>query len=222
MKKDNSKSLNQSGELTTATNFETIYSDVSTIIKEARETAYKAVDIALLKRNWLLGKRITEEELKETRSENYGQEIIKKLSKRLALEFGKGFEQRNLYRFVQFYKMYPNILTSVMTQSFLSWTHYLILMQVISDKARKWYEEEAIKGSWSVRALERNVSTNMYDRMLITHGNEVTRNEVDNNAKKLADKKLEFIKNPLILEFLGHRMGILGCLTAEMKVSLGC
>ena len=203
MKKDNNELLNGSGELITSSNFETIYTDVSAIINEARETAYKAVDIALLKRNWLLGKRITEEELKETRSENYGQEIIKKLSKRLTLEFGKGFEQRNLYRFVQFYKMYPNILTSVMTQSFLSWTHYLILMQVTSDKARKWYEEEAIKGSWSIRALQRNVSTNMYDRMLITHGNEITRNEVDNNAKKLADRKLEFIKNPLILEFLG-------------------
>ena len=66
--------------------------ELSRIIKEARETAYKAVDIALLKRNWLLGKRIVEEELQDTRSENYGQEIIKKLSKRLGLEFGKGFE----------------------------------------------------------------------------------------------------------------------------------
>ena len=201
MKKENNELLKQSGELAT-TNFETIYNDVSTIIKEARETAYRAVDIALLKRNWLLGKRIAEEELKDTRIENYGQEIIKKLSKRLSLEFGKGFEQRNLYRFVQFYKMYPNILPSLMTQSFLSWTHYIILTQVISDKARKWYEEEAIKGSWSVRALQRNVNTNMFDRMLITHGGEATRNELEKNANKYADRKLEFVKNPLILEFL--------------------
>ena len=201
MKEENDELLKQSGDLAT-TNFEAIYSDVSTIIKEARETAYKAVDIALLKRNWLLGKRIVEEELKDTRIENYGLEIIKKLSKRLSFEFGKGFEQRNLYRFVQFYKMYPNILPSLMTQSFLSWTHYVILMQVISDKARKWYEEEAIKGSWSVRALQRNVNTNMFDRMLITHSSEAIRNEVERNANKYADRKLEFVKNPLILEFL--------------------
>lgn len=203
MKNTNNELLQQNGELTATSNFETIYKDVSTIIIEARDTAYKAVDIALLRRNWLLGKRIAEEELKDTRIENYGLEIIKKLSKHLSLEFGKGFEQRNLYRFVQFYRMYPNNLPSAMTQSFLSWTHYVILMQVISDKARKWYEEEAIKGSWSVRALQRNINTNMYDRMLITHGSDVIRNEIDDNAKKLAVKKLEFVKNPMILEFLG-------------------
>ena len=202
MKKENNKPLKASDELVTLANFETIYNDVSTIVKEARETAYKAVDIALLKRNWLLGKRIAEEELKDTRIENYGLEIIKKLSKRLSLEFGKGFERANLYRFVQFYKTYPNIFASPMRQSLLSWTHYLILLTVISDRARKWYEEEAIKGSWSVRALQRNVNTNMFDRMLITHGGVAVRKEVDENATKYADKKLEFVKNPLILEFL--------------------
>ena len=120
MKNTNNELLQQNGELTATSNFETIYKDVSTIIIEARDTAYKAVDIALLRRNWLLGKRIAEEELKDTRIENYGLEIIKKLSKHLSLEFGKGFEQRNLYRFVQFYRMYPNNLPSAMTQSFLS------------------------------------------------------------------------------------------------------
>lgn len=174
MKKESNELLQQSGELTTA-DFETVYSDVSTIIREARETAYRAVDVALLKRNWLLGKRIAEEELKDTRVENYGQEIIKKLSKRLSLEYGKGFERANLYRFVQFYKTYPDIFASPMRQSLLSWTHYLILLTVISDKARSWYEEEAIKGSWSVRALQRNVETNMFDRMLISHGGETTK-----------------------------------------------
>ena len=201
MKKESNELTKQSGELVT-TNFETIYNDVSSIIKEARETAYRAVDIALLKRNWLLGKRIAEEELKDTRIENYGQEIIKKLSKRLSLEFGKGFDASNLYRFVGFYKLYPNIFDSVMQQSFLSWTHYRILLNVISDKARKWYEEEAIKGSWSVRALQRNVNTNMFDRMLITHGGEAVKQEVEKTASKYADRKLEFIKNPVILEFL--------------------
>ena len=202
MKKENKAILQQESGVSTLSDFETIYSDVSQIIKQARETAYRAVDVTLLKRNWLLGKRITEEELKDTRTENYGLEIIKKLSKRLSVEFGKGFDTSNLYRFVQFYKLYPNIFDSVSQQSFLSWTHYRILIEVLSDKARQWYEEEAIKGAWSVRALQRNVNTNMYDRMLITHGSEAIRNQVDNNAKKLADKKLEFIKNPMILEFL--------------------
>lgn len=205
MRKSNDKEqLHQSEEnLPVTSSFENIYEDVSTIIKTANDTAYRSVNLALLQRNWLLGKRIAEEELKETRTENYGLEIITKLAKRLSLEFGKGFEKRNLYRFVQFYKMYPDIVPSLMTKSFLSWTHYIILMEIISDDARKWYEQEAIKGSWSVRALERNVNTNIYDRMLITHGSEIIKKEVDNNASKLADKKLEFVKNPMILEFLG-------------------
>ena len=121
----------QKEEIATISDFENIYNDVSQIITEAQEAAYRVVNIALLKRNWLLGKRISEEELKETRSENYGQQIITNLTKRLSKQFGKGFEKANLYRFVQFYKMYPDIFSSAMRQSFLSWTHYLILMQVI-------------------------------------------------------------------------------------------
>ena len=190
-------------QINNVSNFENVYNDVSLIIQQAKDTAYKAVNVSLLKRNWLLGKRIVEEELKENRSENYGQEIIINLSKRLSAQFGKGFEKANLYRFVQFYKMYPNIFSSPMRQSFLSWTHYLVLMQVINDKAREWYEKEAINGSWSVRALQRNVDTQYYDRMLISHGSEVVRKEMIDNADKFKDnKKLEFVKNPLVLEFL--------------------
>ena len=97
-----------------------IYNDVSNIINQASDLAYRSVNVLLVQRNWLLGKRIAEEELKETRKENYGMEIIIELSKKLTKEFGKGFERANIYRFVQFYKTYPDIFSSVMRQSFLS------------------------------------------------------------------------------------------------------
>ena len=190
-------------EIVNLSSFDSVYNDVSQIIKEASEVAYRAVNVSLLKRNWLLGKRIAEEELKESRIENYGNEIIKKLSQKLTKEFGRGFEKTNLYRFVKFYKLYPDFFPSPMRKSFLGWTHYLVLIQVLNDKARQWYENEAIKGSWSVRALQRNVDTNYYDRMLITHNSEYIREEMTNEADKLKDKKLEFIKNPMVLEFLG-------------------
>ena len=99
---------------------EDVYADASDIVRQAAEVTYRSVNVLLIQRNWLLGKRIAEEELGENRSENYGKEIVRDLSKKLTAEFGKGFEERNIYRFVQFYKTYPEILTSVMTKSFLT------------------------------------------------------------------------------------------------------
>ena len=179
-----------------------IFDDAANIIKQAQSLAYHSVNVVLLERNWLLGKRIAEEELKDTRQENYGKEIIIQLSKQLTAKFGKGFESRNLYRFVQFYKMYPEILTTVLTQSFLSWSHYLILMQVISQDARKWYEDEAIKGMWSVRTLQNHVNTNAYDRVLITHNKELVCKDLISKVNPEKEKRLEFVKNPVILDFL--------------------
>lgn len=78
----------------------------------------------------MIGKRIHEEELKDTRKENYGLEIIKTLSKKLTAKYGKGFSYRNLYSFLDFFKCYPNILQTSSAQSFLSWSHYQVLLQI--------------------------------------------------------------------------------------------
>lgn len=180
-----------------------IYEDVSSIVKQATDVAYKSVNVLLIQRNWLLGKRIVEEELSEKRSENYGKEIIIELSKMLTKEYGRGFEERNLYRFVQFYKTYPDILSSLMSKSFLSWTHYLVLLRVFSKEAREWYEKEAIAGSWSVRTLQRNVGSDYYHRMLLSQKKELVKEEMLEITEPLQEKKLEFVKNPVVLEFLG-------------------
>lgn len=130
-------------------------------------------------------------------------EIIIELSKKLTKEFGKGFERANIYRFVQFYKTYPDIFSSVMRQSLLSWTHYLVLLQVFDSEARDWYEKEALKGSWSVRTLQRNVYSDYYHRMLLSQKKELVKDEMLKITAPLQEKKLEFVKNPMILEFLG-------------------
>ena len=88
--------------------------------------------------------RIAEEELKDSRKENYGKEIINELSKKLTNDFGKGFDRTNLYHYLKFYKLYPNFVDSVSRQSILSWTHYRILLQVFSKEARDWYEKQCI------------------------------------------------------------------------------
>ena len=98
--------------------------DIKQIIDDSRNAVYKTIDIVLLQRNWLIGKRIYEEELKETRKENYGREIIVNLSKELVKQYGKGYAKSNLYNYLKFYKLYQKIFDSVCQQSFLSWTHY--------------------------------------------------------------------------------------------------
>ena len=180
-----------------------IYEDVSSIVKQATYAAYRSVNVLLIQRNWLLGKRIAEEELSENRSENYGKEIIIELSERLTKEYGKGFDKSNLYYYLQFYKLYQNFFDSVSRQSFLNWTHYRILLRVYSKEARDWYEKEAIAGSWSVRTLQRNVGSDYYHRMLLSQQKELVKEEMLEITEPLQEKKLEFVKNPLVLEFLG-------------------
>ena len=120
-------------------NTNNIYEDITSIVNQANNIAYKTVNVLLVERNWLLGKRIAEEELKDNRKENYGKEIISELSKKLTNDFGKGFERANLYRFVQFYKKYPDFFFFFFRQSCLSWIFYFVLLQVFFLESRYLY-----------------------------------------------------------------------------------
>ncbi len=115
-----------------------IVSDIKNIIESAQKRAFQSVNAALVMRNWLLGKRIVEEELSGERVDRYGKEIISSLSAELTREYGKGFDKSSLYKFAKFYQKYPQIVDSVSSQSkLLSWTHYRVLLQVEDDDARK-------------------------------------------------------------------------------------
>ena len=182
-----------------------VLKDMCGIIESSREAAYKAVNIVLVQRNWLIGYRIAEEELKgETRSE-YGASVIKKLSKNLTEKYGKGFTKTNLYNFYSFYKCFPEIFHSASGKSgtYLSWTHYRILLQVNNKDARDWYEKEAMEQAWSVRTLQRNISSQYYYRMLETQKKELVEREMKELTAAYQRNKLEFIKNPVVAEFLG-------------------
>ena len=165
--------------------------------------------MALVERNWLIGYRIAEEELKGKNRANYGTEILKSLSKELKKEYGKGFEIRNLYYFLKFYKTFPNILHSLNAKSkmILSWTHYKTLLQVEDSKAREWYEKETAEQTWSVRTLQRNISSQYYYRLLKSQTKEPVIKEMkEKNKEHFLMNKLEFIKNPVIAEFLGFSL----------------
>lgn len=182
-----------------------ILKDMCGIIESSQKAAYQAVNTALVQRNWLLGYRIASEEMQGEERAKYGAEIIKKLSKELSAEYGKGFTKSNLYSFYSFYKMYPEIFQTLSGkfQELLSWSHYATLLQVNDEKARTWYEKEAAAQTWSVRTLQRNISSQYYYRILQTQKQELVKNEMEELTAKYQNDKLEFIKNPVVAEFLG-------------------
>ena len=182
-----------------------IICDMRDIIEASQQQAYQAVNFALVQRNWLLGYRIAEEELKGENRAEYGKEIIKQLSKELSDIYGKGFTKTNLYSFYSFYKTFPEIFHSVSGKSIplLSWTHYRVLLQVNDTEAREWYAKEAAEQTWSVRTLQRNISSQYYYRLLKSQNKELVESEMQVNTSDCNDDKLEFIKNPVIAEFLG-------------------
>lgn len=177
--------------------------DAKAIIDTTREMAYSSVNYALVMRNWFLGKRISEENLQGERAE-YGAKEIKALSRELKKEYGTGFDPSNLYRFVKFYEYYPNIFDAASRKSrILSWTHYRALIQVHDSAAREWYEKEALNEAWSVKTLQRNISTQYYYRLLKSQDQRPVKEEMMALTSKYQQDKLEFIKNPVIAEFLG-------------------
>ena len=183
-----------------------IFEDACNIIETAQKVAYSAVDLTFVHRNWLLGKRIADEELNGESRAEYGAEVIKKLSKDLNAQYGRGYTKTNLYNFYSFYKMYPEIFHSESGKSNvkLSWTHYRVLLQVKDEIAREWYENEALRETWSVKTLQRNISSQYYYRILKTQD----KTAVEAEMKELTSEyqsKLEFIKNPVIAEFLGMK-----------------
>ena len=181
-----------------------VFDDVKHIIETSQKQAYQAVNTTLILRNWYIGKRIYEEEMKCKDRAQYGEEIIKQLSKELQKQYGKGYNYSSIYRFVKFYKLFPNILATVWPKShLLSWSHYKILLQVEDNTARNWYENEAYNESWSVRTLQRNISSQYYYRLLHSQNKEPVIQEMQEITAIYQNDKLEFIKNPVIMEFLG-------------------
>lgn len=190
-------------DLLSYTKTDDLLKDSRQIIDAAQKRAYQAVNVLLVERNWLLGKRISEEFMTGDGQERYGKQIVADLSKELTKLYGKGFDRGSIYRYIRFFEMYPEIVATVWQQSrILSWSHYRILLQVDDSDAREWYEKEAVEQNWSVRTLQRNVSSQYYYRMLKTQ----VPDQVEKEMKELTSQcqnKLEFIKNPVIAEFLG-------------------
>jgi len=171
------------------------FQDIRTILQQARQKAYVAVNFAMVGAYWQIGKRIIEEEQAGKHRADYRSFLITRLSKELTIEFGKGFSVANLKNFRQFYLTFPDFEKGYTVCSQLSWSHYRLIMRVESQKARNYYLTEACEQHWSTRQLQRNINSYYYERLL----GSADKKTVSINNKAVAG---EFIKDPYVLEFL--------------------
>lgn len=181
--------------------YEALYADIKRVLTTARTGAAIAVNTAMVKAYWGIGKLIVDAQGGEQKA-TYGDNLINLLSKRLTNEFGKGFDASNLRRMRQFFIAFP-ICDTVCHK--LSWSHIRHLIKVSDPRAREYYAQEAAKGCWSVRELERQIATQHYERLLSAHHRRTETEELlKANLPAKPDKydPLALVHDPFILEFL--------------------
>jgi predicted nuclease of restriction endonuclease-like (RecB) superfamily len=181
-----------------------LYKQIHSILQEARQSAYRAVNFAMVVAYWEIGKRIVEHEQGGKAKAGYGEGLLKELSQKLTADFGKGFDERELRRMRQFYQTFP-IRDAVRPE--LSWTHYRLLMRVENETARNYYMNEAIAQNWSSRALERQITSFYYERILSSKKDKAVIEEAQKATEALAASPEDFIKDPYVLEFLNLPAG---------------
>lgn len=170
------------------------------LIAEARQRALRAVDVIQVQTCWQVGRHIVEFEQGGAARAAYGQRLLPLLAERLTTEFGKGFDQRNLRHMRAFFLAFP-IWDAVRSE--LSWTHYRLLTRVNKAEARQWYMREAAEQNWSSRALERQMGTLFYERLLLSQDKAAVAAEAKQNLTRLESSPRAFVRDPVMLEFLG-------------------
>lgn len=175
-----------------------LLSDLRRLIGEARQRALRAVDVIQVQTCWQIGRHIMAYEQGGAERAAYGSRLLPRLADALTREFGRGFDERNLRHMRLFFSLFPNWNA---LRSELSWTHYRTLLRVENEAARLWYMNEAATQNWSTRALERQIGTLYYERLLSSREQVAVRDEAAQAVAALSPR--EFVRDPVLLEFLG-------------------
>ena len=170
------------------------------LIQQGRQQALRAVDMVQVQTCWEIGRHIVEFEQGGEARAAYGKKLLPRLAEALTHEFGRGFDDRNLRNMRAFYQAFP-IWHAVRTE--LSWTHYRALLRVSNKEAREWYANEAALQNWSARALDRQIGTLYFERLLLSGDKAGVAAEADANIAALPQTPREFVRDPVMLEFLG-------------------
>ncbi len=175
-----------------------ILDDARKIIETARSNAVRSVDFSRVQMYWNLGRRIFEDEQEGKERADYGTYLIKNLAKNLEAEYGSGFGVRQLELARQFYRVYP-IANALRSQ--LNWSQYRALIQIPDAEKREYYELESVNNGWTGRETERQINSQLYERLLISNDKETLLATA--RKERTVEKPTEIIKDPMILEFLG-------------------
>ncbi|MFA5269270.1 MAG: PDDEXK nuclease domain-containing protein [Methanoregula sp.] len=188
-----------------------LYDAIRLIIHDARKGAYTAVNYAMVRAYWNIGQVIVEDEQKGKKRATYGENLLDDLGRRLNREFGRGFSSTNLKNFRKFFLAFPDgcqdgdipiARKGYTVCAELSWSHYRLLMRVENPAARGYYIGESISQNWSVRALERQIDSLYFERLLASRDRDTVVSEAKEVTQPLAKRPEEFIRDPYVLEFL--------------------
>ena len=189
------------------------YNKIANLLKEARRSVVQTVNKTMVYTYFEIGRMIVEEEQNGKERAEYGKQILKELSKRLISEFGKGFSVTNLQQMKNFYNIYGKQQTlSAKSEKYskthtlsaefnLSWSHYLKLMRIENEDERKFYEKEAYINNWSLRELQRQFDSALYERLVLSRDKKAVK-ELSEKGQ-IIEKPTDTIKDPLVLEFIG-------------------
>jgi predicted nuclease of restriction endonuclease-like (RecB) superfamily len=175
-----------------------IVDEIKSIIDQSRKNAVQAINHERVVMYWNIGRRIFEEEQHGRERAIYGEKLMDYLADQLQPQFGDGFAIRNLNRFRQFYRKFP-IVSALRTQ--LSWTHYKSLLSINGEEKIEFYIQETLKNSWTSRQMDRQIGSQLYERLLLSADREKVLSVARNDQQP--DKPQDIIKDPMVLEFLG-------------------
>ncbi len=174
------------------------YKSIKTILEKARSKAFTAVNTAMVRAYWSIGRIIVEEEQKGRAKAGYGEYLLTNLAERLTKDFGKGFDESNL-RYIRKFYMVFSIRDALRHE--LSWTHYRLLMRVEKEAARNFYIKECINSNWSTRELERQICSLLFERLALSRDKKGVL-ELAKKGHYIAAPS-DIVKDPYVLEFLG-------------------
>jgi len=181
-----------------------LFDQISLLIEQARQQVQRHINTAMVQTYWGIGRLIVEDEQQGQARAEYGKAQLKQLSKKLKERFGKGFDITNLRNMRRFYQAFPIRETLSLE---LSWSHYNLLARVDNSSARIWYMQEASQQSWSVRALERQISVLYYERLLSSKEASPVKSEAKSKTVALADNPKNYLRDPYVLDFLNLQDG---------------
>jgi|SRR6185437_13090657 len=173
--------------------------NIRNLLVSTRQQLHRTINTTMVQTYWNIGRLIVEEEQNGQNRAEYGTQQLEYLAQRLQMDFGRGFDARNLRNMRRFYLVYP-IWNAVRTE--LGWTHYRILIRIENEAAREWYANESIINQWSYRALERQISTLYYERLLSSKEKSPVVKEAHNKTALLKNNVKDYLRDPYIIDFL--------------------